>query len=877
MRSTLFALLLLSSLGAKADRIDLTTAKDIAKSFLNSSPNSQRRVGAAIEFSVAEETENYYALNRPDEGFVIVASDDAIPNPIIGYSDNGSIDAGNMSPALRAWLNGISEQIEYVRKNPSSTAKRVRKAPVERQEITPMLKSTWGQGYPYNMECIGEINYYATGCVATAMAQIMYYHKWPNKGNGSHSYIMGEEENSVLIERDYSQSEYDWNIMANDYIHNRSDESKNAVARLMADAGTSVSMEYGYNESGAYSGCVPAALFKYFSYSGDAKLYTKDSMTVEQWEDSIYTSLQKYGPVFYCGKSATVNHAFVCDGYQNGYYHFNFGWKGSGDGYYLLDATGVNSYSNNQEAIINIHPVNEKESHKVEMYGYIYRWMADIVNDTISLKYYKVASYYDDLLFGLKIICPDGNAIIVPEIGGVKNYACDKKDYYLNFHVNNIFTKDGKYEVRSVVKTEGGEWEDMNNDSSSGTNLIGEVVVSDGKIYNMNSYDMFAHLEYVSEEDDYTNSIFTKSLKIKNNGLDTLPPTDIVVSLFNSMGVNYGKRFIMRGEAIEPGCVGTYSGSVEVECPGDYYIGFIWCESNGALHSIKGSEINPKTIDLHLKEEAPIKVINNSIVTYEDDHLYFDYKLKYSKSMPDTLVMYVMSPIVNSDDIEKVDARDKQIVLVEHISKEADTCTVRFPVDLDLFDDEQVKVLYLKHQENGVLKPLDNSAVQFSSDESFGTSHLSSYTVNTKASQFKLVVKNKDGNETSFLLADKPQVMPNVEDGSVTVSAGEAVMTLKLAAIDKIRVEKVVDEATAIEDIMNETNSLAVQIADGNIVKVYGTAVVKDLRVFDISGRMVKPSYSAMSDNSIVVDMGTLPHGTYVVKINNQSFKINTK
>ncbi len=182
----------------------------------------------------------------------------------------------------------------------------------------------------------------ATGCVATAMAQVMYHNRWPKKGTGSHSY---HTNGGLNLYADFGSTTYKWDDMLPVYDGTASVAAENAVAELMYHCGVSLEMEYG-PESGTPLYNVNKALKEHFGY-GETAFYAMDYFSMAEWEDSLYKELSENRPVPYAGG----NHAFVCDGYDgNGYYHFNWGWGGRLDGYFLLtnlnpEAQGIGSNS----------------------------------------------------------------------------------------------------------------------------------------------------------------------------------------------------------------------------------------------------------------------------------------------------------------------------------------------------------------------------------------------------------------------------------------------------------------------------------------------------------------------------------------------------
>ena len=323
-------------------------------------------------------TERYYVFNvGEDEGYVIAAGDDRVP-AILGYADKGSIDMDAMPENMKAWLEGYAEQIRYLQEHDITTSG---VTTVTHGSIAPMLTTQWGQSDPYNQSCPDFFSYgkTVTGCVATAMAQVMYYHrdKSVTKTTASipsytcrHGWITNGDTLHVSVDAVPAGSVIDWDNMLDNYKGTTTAEQKKAVADLMFYCGAAVSMDYANSAnggSGAYSKDVPTALKAYFNYSYETELQYRSSFSSdEEWENLIYNELSNHRPVFYSGRNSSSGHAFVCDGYDgNGYYHINWGWTGTSDGYFLLtsltpdvqDIGGSNAgYNDGQAVIINAVP-----------------------------------------------------------------------------------------------------------------------------------------------------------------------------------------------------------------------------------------------------------------------------------------------------------------------------------------------------------------------------------------------------------------------------------------------------------------------------------------------------------------------------------------
>lgn len=292
------------------------------------------------------------------EGFMIVSADD-IAAPVLGYSDNEPFDAENMPINLKWWLDEYKGEIAAA-VNAGVTAAYKPQSRAAKAAIAPKVTTKWDQDSPYNDLCptIGSSKA-VTGCVATAFAQLLKYHNYPAQGKGTHSYTWGTKRLSF----DFGNTTFQWSNMTDTYSDASTPEQINAVATLMYACGVSVDMDYTLTGSAASGMSVAPALIDYFDYDKGAHVALRDLYSVSAWDDMIYTELSTNGPVFYSGQSNEVGHAFICDGYRDGYYHFNWGWSGMSDGYFRLSALdpdsqgiggGASGYNFGQEVVLGV-------------------------------------------------------------------------------------------------------------------------------------------------------------------------------------------------------------------------------------------------------------------------------------------------------------------------------------------------------------------------------------------------------------------------------------------------------------------------------------------------------------------------------------------
>lgn len=343
-----------------ARQISKQEAQQKAEQFLDkltqSSSNRRKAPRKAPKLIPASNYEELYVFNdEANGGYVIVSGDDCVPS-ILGYSETGVID-NNMPDNMRAWLQEYAHQISYLKRNPDT---KVRKS-VSGLSISPLLGETsWGQQAPYNLMCPEyEGNHTLTGCVSTAMAQIMNYYRWPDATTKE---IPGyTTETLKLAVNSIPVSNIDWNNILPTYNSgSESPAQKEAVARLMLMCGTALNMDYMVDASSSSLDNVSFALKEYFDYAKNLKVIRQWSYSLDDWNQIIYNELAAGRPVCYRGENAdSEGHAFVVDGYDKGdYFHVSWGWNGANDGYFLLSLLDPNNigegYNGYQAAIIGI-------------------------------------------------------------------------------------------------------------------------------------------------------------------------------------------------------------------------------------------------------------------------------------------------------------------------------------------------------------------------------------------------------------------------------------------------------------------------------------------------------------------------------------------
>ena len=353
-----------------ASPVDVNTARQLGAKYVQS--HSARQV-AELSLAYTEMTQNgnpaVYVFNF-DNGFVLVSADD-VARPILAFSDEESVDPNNMPDGFAYYLRFYARQIAYAQENNlepemevASEWRHVAHDGFEndnrstRGDIAPLLTTLWNQDSPYNAYCPtghgGPGGHAYAGCVATAMSMVMKYWDWPIQGNGEHSYT---PDGYPMQTVNFGATTYDWANMPNSC----NNSNYQAVALLMYHCGVSVDMMYGGGSSGAYSQDVPPAIANYFRYTDHATRLDRDLYSKFDWEEMLIASLEEGFPLYYSGSDTDGGHAFACCGYReiDRKFYFNWGWSGSLNNYYAIDAlnTGWNgSFNISQAAIFDYIP-----------------------------------------------------------------------------------------------------------------------------------------------------------------------------------------------------------------------------------------------------------------------------------------------------------------------------------------------------------------------------------------------------------------------------------------------------------------------------------------------------------------------------------------
>ena len=366
MKKLIFTLMIMVlGLGLFANPVSLQSAQQVAVNYYTHIAMAKTTDHTVSDVATMQKDglTTFYVFNFKSGGFVMVSADDAVI-PILGYSDESNFDNNNIPPNAQWWFDGYSKQIKSIveanidNSETSKEWKNIRNnvfptAAKGAKDIAPLCATTWDQSPYYNALCP---NSGVTGCVATAMGQVMKKWAYPTTGVGTHSYM--EANSGSVLTVNYGTTTYSWSSMPNKVT-----SSNTPVATLLYHCGVSVNMSYASSGSGANQADIPRALIQNFNYQPTAEIQYQSNFSSADWITLLENELNHGRPILYAGTdvSAGDGHSFVFDGYKTSGNTFdvNWGWSGTDNGYFAVGAlnpSGQGTYNGDNEAVVRIQP-----------------------------------------------------------------------------------------------------------------------------------------------------------------------------------------------------------------------------------------------------------------------------------------------------------------------------------------------------------------------------------------------------------------------------------------------------------------------------------------------------------------------------------------
>ena len=613
----------------------------------------------------ATETEPMvYVFSRgADQGYLITPADDLFP-AVLGYSDKGDFDFDNMPPAMKAFLEDYAREIDFnLKYKAEELATTASLFDPGWDPVEPLIKTQWNQNSPFNLKCpkykvvdsegkpTGEEHDTYTGCVATSLAQVLNYHKWPDVGTNSVSYEWaptGGEKQTLSM--DFSTMHFDWDNMRDNY-QSFSEAEADAVSTLMLACGYSVGMNYGPSASGAVSKYQGDALVNFFKYSRAVRYQYRDLCSSTEFEKIIYDNLKEGLPVLYNGRSSSGGHSFICDGYSGKhYFHINWGWGGASDGYFYLarlnpSDQGIGSseggYNSGQGISYNIRPVRDGNDTGEEASFDL------ICNGHFNYKGY-VTGDYGDLYYFNAIDPTTGEENGLYNIGsgtfsgnfGIVVRDSDNKDYFVSWQIElppgygyfnsfNVYLNgfpEGTYTIHPAYRETSAESPTLMKVANGCRKFVRMTVDANG---NKSFSDMTAEDIEAAQPDMMVNCINYTGNILTNHTNDFL----ISVTNLSSDKDYYGQMtFVIKdeqGNEVYTQALGNYdipasitipsSVSMTINLPAGNYTAGLKADGNRELPgefplevSGTGSQL---TTDLRTLYFAPLDIVPNSTET----------------------------------------------------------------------------------------------------------------------------------------------------------------------------------------------------------------------------------------------------------------------
>lgn len=502
--TTILITICVSALFANGKQISQNTALSAARKY------SRTGQVAPAKNLRSDKTNNapYYAFNL-EQGYVIVSGDDEMTE-LVGYAENGFFDAENVPPQMQLWLDGYAEYVAAVQSG-KAKARKILLSDSPSVVVEPLVTTKWNQDAPFNnfapeyTDDNNNTQRCATGCAATAMAQIMKFHNWPEQGVGYYSY---EHQSFGTISSNFSEHVYDWTNMIDRYNNGEySNVQADAVALLMKDCGVSLNMNYGPVSGASIYSYYPA--FKnYFRYS--SRTVNRSGCETAEFTKIITDELQEGRPIIYCGTGEDGGHAFVVDGYDTNYFlHVNWGWGGYSDGYFdmnYMDPTGLGigggsgAFKWNQ-GIVLARPLKDG----VEPYEFIQQLcfvpyddvkggifceqeMPANKGDVVTILLRNTANLSGESFFGslnVGVFDDSGALVTMGNEERIENNNGELLEFQsgslysvdLPMTLNTAGIADGNYIVRAMSKANGDVWRKF-----ASTDCL-NMTVADGKVY----------------------------------------------------------------------------------------------------------------------------------------------------------------------------------------------------------------------------------------------------------------------------------------------------------------------------------------------------------------------------------------------------------
>lgn len=578
---------------------------------MNDQQHSSGRRGIVTKtqrMSAKKLNDGLYVVSSDDGGFVIVANSDNTEQ-VLGYSYDAPFDEESMPENVKTWMTNVGRLVKRANAEGPSKSPKQKATVTVKSTISPMTQTEWNQGSTsvaegnaYNRDCpTYNSRHCLTGCVATAMAQVMYYHQWPK--TATTAVPAYTSNNSIGTLDELPAVSFDWDNMldvyeGSDLSEVNSDASK-AVGTLMRYCGQGAKMNYGTGGSSATSENALNALVSYFGYNPNAYVAYRSSYSNTDWENLIYNELTEKRPVLYSGQSTGGGHAFVCDGYDGeGHYHINWGWGGLYNGYFSLsvlnsesnDGAGASStedgYSFMQDALIGVQA--EETAATVTPDGLTVSNMSDNGSSLTMQLHNKTSETIGTIYFSFGVINYEGNVTTIISITAGSGLPCGSY-YPMSVNHTDLASKlsDGIYVVTGIQCSEAtsdvSKWTPANGYEKN----YAVVTISGGSVTDVVTHPLVCDITVSGAEftgTGYTGEAQEVKASFKNNTNEEYNGTVVMVADNSTDFTNYTYKSVV--DALPSSIAGLYT---YANGPGTAYYYFI--PSNDGTHTLYFWEI----------------------------------------------------------------------------------------------------------------------------------------------------------------------------------------------------------------------------------------------------------------------------------------------
>lgn len=354
--------LIVSNTSLYPQKVSSSEAIEAAAAFLKITKAGDKSLLTVADSLEMENQTQFYHIRLGKQGFILVSADKRA-FPVLAYSLVNDFSLSELPDHVNEWIKDYALQIAEVKSaknfnsitdHPAWNNLQSIKSGSNEQQFTPLTLSNWHQGVFYNDSCPadagGPNGRTQAGCVPVAMAQLIYFHRSPSSGQGTHSYTLN---NYGLLKADFANANYNFDGMLI-----RPDRHNIYLPQLIYHCGVAVEASYSPSGTGANTEDIPAALSQYFGYESGAEFLRKSSFDDLEWKQMLRNNIDSLHPLIYNGSSGWLGHAWICDGYEEDFFHFNWGWGGFANGFYYLDnlVVGNNNFSSSQGAIFGLVP-----------------------------------------------------------------------------------------------------------------------------------------------------------------------------------------------------------------------------------------------------------------------------------------------------------------------------------------------------------------------------------------------------------------------------------------------------------------------------------------------------------------------------------------